>query len=177
MLGRHYVEVAGHDFRRLKAQADQTVAQLSPAQLFEQIDPHSNSIAVLLKHVGGNLKSRWTDFLVSDGEKRDRDRDSEFEAHHANLSSILEGWDSGWECLFSSLETLGEYDLEACVRIRGEEHTIVQAVTRSLSHVAGHVGQIVFLGKHLAGSEWATLSIPRGESRQLNTALGRYTDP
>jgi hypothetical protein len=167
-LGRHYLEETIAEFRKYKKFADKAVAQVSDADFFRQIDPESNSVALLMKHIAGNLRSRWTDFLTSDGEKPDRNRDTEFERYDSDTKeSILARWESGWRTLFDALAPLGDDDLQRTVAIRGEPHTVVQAINRQVTHYASHVGQIVFLAKHLAGDRWKTLSIPRGKSRDF----------
>jgi Protein of unknown function (DUF1572) len=167
-LGQHYLEETIAEFRKYKKFADKAVAQVSDADFFRKLDPESNSVALLMKHIAGNLRSRWTDFLTSDGEKPDRNRDTEFERYDADTKeSILARWESGWRMLFEALAPLGDDDLQRTVVIRGEPHTVVQAINRQVTHYASHVGQIVFLAKHLAGDRWKTLSIPRGKSREF----------
>ena len=158
-------------FRQIKSQVDRAIAQVSDQQVFEQIDPESNSIATILKHVSGNLRSRWTDFLRSDGEKADRNRDAEFIVEgQDSRASLLERWEASWHSVFESLETLTPADLDKSVTIRGEPHSVVQAINRSLTHTASHAGQIVFLAKHLAGANWQTLSVPKGKSAEFTAA-------
>ena len=155
-------------FRYYKKLGEGAMAQLSDEQLFVALDPEMNSIALIMKHMAGNLRSRWTDFLTSDGEKPDRNRDSEFEAPPATRAALLEMWESGWACLFSALEPLSESDAGRTVKIRGEAHSVMQAVNRQLAHYAYHVGQVVFLAKHLQSEQWKSLSVPRGQSGQFN---------
>lgn len=167
-LGRHYLEDVIGEFRKYKKYGDRAVAQVSDADFFRQIDPESNSVALVMKHISGNLRSRWTNFLTTDGEKPDRNRDTEFERSESDTKeSILDRWESGWRTLFDALEPLTDDDLQRTVAIRGEPHTVVQAINRQLTHYASHVGQLVFLAKHLAGDRWKTLSIPRGKSREF----------
>jgi hypothetical protein len=173
MLGDEYLENARAELQKLKEQADGAIAQVPPGRLFEALDPESNGIAIIMKHVAGNMRSRWTDFLVSDGEKADRRRDTEFEAEESDTEeSIRARWEAGWRTLFDALAPLTADDLGRTVLIRGERHSVLEAVQRQLTHYAGHVGQIVFLAKHLAGSRWRTLSIPRGKSEEFNRSAG-----
>ncbi len=171
-LGTHYLENAIAEFRKLKSLADKALAQVTDAELFIALDQEANSIAVIMKHISGNSRSRWTDFLTSDGEKPDRHRDDEFETRgDETRASIMKRWEEGWECLFRALEPLRAEDLLLPVFIRGGRHTVVQAINRQLTHYAGHVGQIVFLAKHLRAGEWKSLSIPRGKSAEFNAAM------
>ena len=170
-LSAHYIENALKEFRGLKALADKSVAQVSDEELFRAIDPESNSIAVIMKHISGNMRSRWTDFLNSDGEKPDRHRDTEFEMDRQDRRAIEERWEEGWRILFDAVEPLKTEDLMRTVTIRREPHTIVEAVNRQLTHYGQHVGQIIFLAKHLKSSEWKTLSVPRGQSDAFNKKM------
>jgi hypothetical protein len=162
-------------FRYYKKLGDGAIAQCPDGKLAETLDAESNSIAVLVKHLAGNMRSRWTDFLVSDGEKADRDRDSEFEVPPRSRAEIVALWEAGWGVLFSALEPLGDADSARTVTIRGERHSAMQAVNRQIAHYAYHVGQIVFLAKHFAGPAWKSLSIPRRQSAAFNAdvAAGR----
>jgi hypothetical protein len=163
-LGRHYLETSIREFEALKRLAERALAQMSDDQLNVALDPEANSVAILVKHIAGNMRSRWTDFLTSDGEKPDRDRDSEF-LGTLTREELMAAWQRGWECLFSALRDLKPEDLLREVPIRGEPHTVVRAIGRQLAHYAEHVGQIVFLAKHLSGARWKTLSVPRGQSQ------------
>lgn len=168
-IGRRYLDDAVGEFRKYKKYADRAVAQVSDDEFFRQIDRESNSIALIMKHISGNQHSRWKDFLTTDGEKPDRDRDTEFERFDSDTKEkLLARWEEGWRLLFEALAPLTGEDLERTVSIRGEAHTVLQAIQRQLTHYASHVGQIVFLAKHLAGDRWKTLSIPRGKSRQFD---------
>ena len=168
-LGRHFLEDAIGEFRKYKAFADRAAAQVDDGDFFRRLDPESNSIALVMKHIAGNQRSRWTDFLTSDGEKPDRHRDTEFEEQEPDTrESVLARWEAGWHALFDALAALTPDDLQRSVTIRGEPHTVVQAINRQLTHYASHIGQIVFLAKHLAGTSWKTLSIPRGRSREYD---------
>ena len=170
-LAEHYLEDAAKVFRTQKKLADGAAAQVSDEEFFRTIDAESNSIALVMKHMAGNMRSRWTDFLTSDGEKPDRRRDSEFVAEGETRAAILERWEAGWQTLFDTLASLKGVDLMRTVPIRGEPHTVVAAVNRQLSHYGQHTGQIVFLAKHLKSSGWKTLSIARGESETFNKKM------
>jgi hypothetical protein len=170
-LSEHYIENALEEFRGMKALADKAVAQVSDEEFFRAIDPESNSIAVIMKHLAGNMRSRWTDFLTSDGEKADRHRDTEFELESEDRRAIEERWEEGWRIVFGAIEPLKTEDLLRKVTIRREPHTIVEAVNRQLTHYGEHVGQIIFLAKHLKSSAWRTLSVPRGMSEALNKKM------
>ena len=178
-LGRHYLEDSIHELHKYKTFADRAAAQVEDEAWFRTIDPESNSIALVMKHMSGNMRSRWTDFLTTDGEKPDRNRDSEFETEDSDTAeSIRQRWEDGWGRVFAALEALGPADLGRTVTIRGEKHTVLQAINRQLTHYASHVGQIVFLAKHLAGDRWETLSIPRGKSREFDvTKAGKPYRP
>jgi hypothetical protein len=155
-------------FRKLKTQAERALAQVRDDELFLQLDEESNSLAVIMKHIAGNMRSRWTDFLNTDGEKPDRHRDGEFEIlENEDRDEIFRQWEAGWQVLFRELEALTAEDLGRTVTVRSEPHTVPQALFRQLSHYAQHVGQIVFLVKHLRSREWQTLSIPRGKSDEV----------
>ena len=150
---------------------DKTMAQLSDEQLFWQYHENSNSVAVLVQHISGNLLSRFTDFLTSDGEKDWRDRDSEFEEHLDTREALLEAWDKGWSCVFAAIDSLVEGDRERVVYIRNEGHTVTEALNRSMAHYAYHMGQIVQTGVMLRGDDWETLSVARGKSTGYNAKL------
>lgn len=160
--------------RRYKGVAEKAIAQIPEAALFEVLDEESNSIAMLLKHLAGNLISRWSDFLRADGDKPDRDRDSEFQTDPSDTKEkLLVRWEAGWDCTFTALEALRPEDLEKTVTIRGEPCTVLEAIHRHLTHTAYHVGQIVLLAKHSARGRWQTLSIPRGKSKEATAAPGQ----
>ncbi len=154
-------------FRQYKRLADRAIEQMTDEQLYTAIDPESNSIAIIMKHIAGNMRSRWTDFLSSDGEKPNRNRDTEFEAAPATRAELLAMWEEGWRLVFAALEPLSDSDLTRKVLIRTEPHSVMQAINRQVAHYAMHIGQIVFLAKHLAGANWKTLSIPRGRSAEF----------
>ena len=159
-------------FRALKNLGDRALAQVRDEDLFATLDPESNSLAILIQHMAGNMRSRWTDFLHSDGEKPDRDRDAEFEvASGTTREVLLDRWEEGWRCLFQALTALHEEDLAMTVLIRAEPHSVIKAVNRQLIHYGYHVGQIVFLAKHFASETWQTLSVPRGGTRRFNEKM------
>jgi hypothetical protein len=165
-LGALFIDDTTATFRRQKELAERAMAQVDDHDFFRTIDSESNSIAVVVKHIGGNLRSRFTDFLLSDGEKPNRDRDGEFETPPGtSRSQIMAAWETGWTALFAALESLRPQDLETTVHIRGEPVSALGALHRALAHVAQHVGQVVMLAKHLRSENWKTLSIPRGQSR------------
>jgi Protein of unknown function (DUF1572) len=150
------------EYGKLKKLGERAVAQLDDQHLFVSLDPESNSIAVLIRHIAGNMRSRWTDFLTSDGEKPDRNRDGEFVLEPAtSRETVMSWWESGWACTFAAITALTPEDLSRVVKIRGEDHTVVEALNRQLTHYAAHIGQIVFLAKHLKSAEWQTLSVPK----------------
>lgn len=164
MIDQHYLDDCLFELRRLKAEADKAMAQVDAQQFFSLIDPDANSIAVIVKHVAGNMRSRWTDFLTTDGEKPNRNRDREFEREEADTRErILAQWEEGWQLVFATISALHPQDLGQTVVIRGEPHTVLQAISRQLCHYASHVGQIVLLAKHFAGPQWQTLSIPKAK--------------
>lgn len=158
-------------FRNYKDLAERALEQISSEEYFQAIDRESNSIAVIVKHIAGNLRSRWTDFLTSDGEKPDRDRDSEFVCDGDSQESLKVSWDTGWKSVLNTLESLNQDDFSRTVMIRGEGFSVSKAINRSLTHTAYHVGQIVFLAKFFCGSDWRSLSIPRGQSKEFNVGL------
>ncbi len=155
-------------FRSNKDLADRAVAQLSDEALHQALDPNTNSVAVIMKHVAGNLLSRWTNFLTTDGEKPWRNRDDEFVDTFQNRSELLEYWQRGWKCLFDALESLTSEDMQQTVTIRGEPHSVFLATHRSLAHCSYHIGQIVIISRILAGDNWKTLTIARGKSQEYN---------
>jgi hypothetical protein len=161
------IEEVTREFTRMKSMADKAIAQVPPEAFFATLDPESNSLAVIMKHLSGNLRSRWTDVLTTDGEKPDRHRDSEFATEAADSrEAILARWETGWRCLFQALASLTPADLDRNIRIKGEPTTLLRATVMGLSHSGQHVGQLVLLAKHLAGERWQTLSVPRAKSPQ-----------
>ena len=163
-----YLEDSLSLFRYYKNLCEQAMAQVSDEQLFTTLDDEMNSIAVIVKHMTGNLRSRWTDFLTSDGEKPTRNRDTEFVDPPQTRESLLQLWKDAWELLFRALEPLTDIDLERTITIRGEAHSVMQAINRQLTHYAYHSGQIVLLAKHLNHANWQSLSIPRNRSSEFN---------
>jgi hypothetical protein len=173
-LARDYLQDAIQRFRRLKTMVDKSLAQVDDDAFFAALTPEGNSIAILLKHIAGNMRSRWRDLLTTDGEKPDRHRDTEFEVEQEDTrDAIVARWEAGWRYLFEALELLGPEDLHRTIYIRERPHSIVQAINRQLSHYAYHVGQIVFLAKHFQSGDWQWLSIPPGQSEQFNAAMRR----
>ena len=168
-LAQHYLDDAIASFRAYKKLAEKALAQLKDEDYFVTLDGESNSVAVIMKHIAGNMFSRWTDFLTTDGEKPNRQRDLEFVIEPATTKDDVRAyWEKGWQCLFNAVEPLQPADFEKTVMIRGEEHTILQAINRQLMHYAQHIGQIVFLAKHLRSADWQSLSIPRNRSAEFN---------
>jgi hypothetical protein len=168
-VATHFLEEARRQFHGYKRLGEGAIAQVKDQELFTTIDPESNSIAIIMKHLSGNMRSRFTDFLTTDGEKPNRDRDQEFEMNSAtSRTDIMRLWDEGWACVFATVDALKPEDVMHVITIRGEPHTVLQAINRQIAHYAQHVGQIVFLAKHLRAQDWKTLSIPRGKSKDLN---------
>ena len=172
-LTTSYTEDSLTLFRYYKKLADAAMAQVSDEQLYAVLDGEMNSIAVIVKHMAGNMKSRWTDFLTSDGEKPDRHRDTEFVEPPASREGLMDLWERGWNCLSQALEPLTDADLARTVTIRGEPHSVMQAINRQVAHYSYHCGQIVFLAKHFRGSDWISLSVPRGWSGAFNEKVLR----
>jgi hypothetical protein len=173
-LATHYLEEIQRQFRGHKRMGEAAMAQLADVDFFVVLDPESNSIAALVKHIAGNARSRFTDFLTSDGEKPDRFRDREFEVSASTTRGEVMGWwEEGWSHVFSALDPLTPEDVQRTVTIRQEPHTVMQALNRAVAHYAQHVGQIVFLAKHLRSAQWQTLSIPRGKSEGYKVAAPR----
>jgi len=172
MSAQAFLAAARAEFARYKKLSDDALAQVPDEAWFVQLDSESNSLAIIVKHLAGGLRSRWTDFLSSDGEKPDRDRDREFVIEPGDTKQTLLGrWEQGWQCLFAALDSLAPGDLDRSVTIRGEPHSLPQAIERGLAHAAYHAGQIVFLARHFAGSRWQSLSVPRGQSRAFTARL------
>lgn len=155
-------------FRYYKALADRAIAQVTDEQLYVLLDEDANSIAIVVKHMAGNMRSRWTDFLTSDGEKPDRNRDSEFVDPPVERRALLELWEQGWERFFTTVNSLNEKDLNRTITIRGEQHSVLQAINRHLAHASYHCGQIVLLAKHFQHANWKWLSVPKGHSSEFN---------
>jgi len=164
----HYLEEARRQLRGHKRMGEAAMAQLPEEDFFFTLDPEANSIAILVKHLAGNMRSRFTDFLTSDGEKPDRFRDTEFEITPSSTrGDVMKWWEEGWATVFAAIDPLKADDVMRTVTIRGEPHTVLQAINRQIAHYAQHIGQIVLLAKHLRSSEWKTLSIPRGKSEDF----------
>ncbi len=164
-----YLESIKKQFEYYKLLGDKTFAQLEDDKLFWQYNEASNSIATIVKHLWGNMLSRWTDFLTTDGEKDWRDRDAEFENDITSKEVLLTKWNEGWNCMFNALNSLQFEDLEKIIYIRNQGHTVAEAINRQLAHYPYHVGQIVFIGKMISDEKWSSLSIPKGNSKQFNT--------
>lgn len=164
----HYLESAKKQFEHQKMLGEKAFDQLSDDQLFWQFNRESNSIATIVKHLWGNMLSRWTDFLTTDGEKEWRQRDAEFENSITDRSELLSKWNEGWSCLFDALNSLTEDDLTKEVFIRNEAHTVVDAINRHLAHYSYHIGQIVYVGKMVCNENWSSLSIPKGKTKEYN---------
>ena len=159
------------EFQKIKKLADKAIEQLTEDQLQTKIDAEANSVAVIMQHMAGNMRSRWVDFLASDGEKPGRMRDREFEDTPQTRAALTATWEHGWQCLFTALTPLTDADLLRTVVIRGEPHSVYKAMSRQVAHYAGHAYQILFLAKHLRGTAWKTLSIPRGQSEEFNRRM------
>ncbi len=170
-LGGMYLEDVLARLRGTKRLADEAAAQVSDEEFFRAPDAESNSIALIMKHMAGNMRSRWTDFLTSDGEKPDRHRDSEFEHEGEDRQGILDAWEAGWRLVFDAIGALRPDDLTREITIRHEPYTVVSAINRQLAHYNQHAGQIIFLAKHLKSSAWRSLSIPRGQSETFNEGM------
>jgi len=176
-LLQDYLADALSSFRAYKKLADKAIEQTKDDELFVTLDEESNSIAVVMKHMAGNMISRWTDFLTTDGEKPDRNRDMEFVIESSTTrSDVLAYWERGWKCVFDAVEPLTAEDFEKTVTIRGQTHTIVQAINRQMTHYAYHVGQVVFLAKHFRSTDWQSLSVPRNKSAQFNQFMKESGD-
>src|ERR1041385_7206509 len=172
-IAQNYLDDARKAMRAYKKLAEKALDQMKDDEYFVTLDEESNSVAVVMKHMAGNMISRWTDFLTTDGEKPDRKRDYEFVILPETTKDDMRAfWERGWQCVFDALDPLQIEDLEKTVYIRGEPHTVVQALNRQLMHYAYHIGQIVFLAKHFRSAEWNSLSIPRHRSAQFNAYLG-----
>ena len=165
------LSTANDELQKIKKLADKSIEQLTDAQLHVAIDPEANSIAVLMRHMAGNMRSRWVEFMTSDGEKPDRMRDREFEDAGQSRAELIAEWEHGWQCLFAALTPLSDGDLQRSVIIRGESMSVYKAISRQVAHYAGHAYQILLLAKHLQGDNWKTLSIPRGQSEEFNRRM------
>ncbi len=176
-LAKHFLADALKVFRSQKRLGERAMEQLADDDVFRVIDAEANSVAVIVRHMAGNMRSRWTDFLTTDGEKPDRARDSEFILDASvTRADVMRWWDDGWRLVFDAIEPLQPDDLMRTVSIRGEPHTVLEAVNRQIAHYAQHVGQIIFLAKHLRSSEWQTLSIARAKSDAFNESMPRRAE-
>jgi hypothetical protein len=177
-VASYYLDEAHRQMRGHKRLAEGAMAQLKDHELFLTLDTESNSIALLVKHMAGNMRSRFTDFLNTDGEKPDRNRDQEFELSPTTTrADLTKWWEEGWARVFAAIESLKPEDVMRKVTIRGEPHTVLQAINRQIAHYAYHTGQIVFVAKHIRSSKWKSLSIPRGKSEDYKTAPPRLYKP
>lgn len=163
-----YLESIIKQFQYYKLLGDKAFAQLNHEELHKEFAEDSNSISIIVKHISGNMLSRWTNFITEDGEKTWRHRDAEFEDTYTTKDELLNAWNKGWECLFDAITQLKDDQLEQLIYIRNQGHTVTEAINRQLSHYAYHIGQIVFLGKLIKGKEWQSLSIPKGKSLDYN---------
>lgn len=182
-MNENYLQSVDKQFRYYKLLGEKTFAQLSDDELLWQYNPESNSIIIIVKHLWGNMRSRWTDFLTTDGEKDFRNRESEFDADIRSREELLEKWNEGWLTLFEALDSINETNFNQLVYIRNQGHTITEAINRQLAHYSYHIGQIVFIGRMIKGADWKSLSIPKGESNKYNAikfekpkAKGHFTD-
>lgn len=177
-IATHYLEEARRQFRGHKRMGEAAMAQLKDEEFFVTLDPESNSVAILVKHLAGNMRSRFSDFLTSDGEKPDRFRDREFEITPSTTrADVMKWWEDGWAVVLNTIESLKAEDVMRTVTIRGEAHSVLQAVNRQIAHYAQHTGQVVFLAKHLRSSDWKTLSIPRGKSEEFKKIVPKSPKP
>jgi len=170
-LTTSYLQDSIELFHYYKKLGERAMAQCPDEALVKMLDSESNSIATIVEHMAGNMRSRWTDFLTTDGEKADRKRDTEFEDAPKTLVEILETWERGWKCVFDALAPLQDADITRTVTIRTEPHSVMQAINRQIAHYTYHVGQIVYLARHFAGQNWQTLSVPKKRSAEFNTAV------
>jgi hypothetical protein len=177
-LAAHYLDEAHRQMRGHKRLAEGAMAQLKDDELFITLDSESNSVAVIVKHMAGNMRSRFTDFLTADGEKPDRSRDQEFEINPTTTrADLTKWWEDGWAFVFAAIEALKPEDVMRALTIRSEPHTVLQAINRQVTHYAYHTGQIVFLAKHIRSGKWKTLSIPRGKSEDYKTGAPKPYKP
>jgi Protein of unknown function (DUF1572) len=167
-MANDYLESIKKQFASYKMPGEKTFAQVPDDKLFWQYNQDSNSIAIIVKHLWGNMLSRWTNFLSSDGEKEWRNRDAEFDNDMETRQEVLDKWNSGWDCLFNALNSLTPHDLQKEIYIRNRGHTVTEARNRQLAHYAYHTGQIVFIGKMICSDTWASLSVPKGKSKEFN---------
>ncbi len=166
-----YLEDSIHLLRYYKKLAERAISQATGSQMYQLLDEDANSIAIVMQHMAGNMKSRWTNFLSEDGEKPWRNRDSEFEQPPATRVALMQLWDEGWDCMFQALESLTDADLDRSVPIRGEAHSVMQAINRQVAHYSYHCGQIVLLAKHFQHTQWTSLTVPKGKSAEFNARV------
>ncbi len=176
-VGAHYLDTVRKILRSQKRLADRAIEQLSDTQLHDAPGTESNAVAVIMQHIAGNMRSRWTDFLTTDGEKSWREREAEFEDQRADRETLMEMWETGWRCLFEAVDPLTPEQLLQNVTIRGEAHTVVEALERQVAHYSYHVGQIVYVARLLSPTNWTSLSIPKGASADFNRTLGYEAEP
>jgi hypothetical protein len=173
-----YLEEAQRNLRGHKRLAEGAMAQVTDEEFFRQLDPEANSIAIIVKHMAGNMRSRFTDFLTTDGEKADRNRDQEFLLDAGTTrAEVMRWWEAGWACVFCAIQPLQPEDLARTVTIRSDPHSVLMAIHRQVAHYAYHTGQIVLLAKHMRGAEWKSLSIPRGKSEEFNARVAQGERP
>jgi hypothetical protein len=172
MSDRQIIKACEAEFRKAKAMADRSIAQVSDADLHARINPQQNGIAAIVQHLAGNMQSRWTDFLTSDGEKPGRDRESEFADRNLSRAELLDRWERGWACAFDAMAGLTDANLTRTITIRNEPHTVHQAILRQMTHATWHVSQIALIAKHFVGEQWQYLTIPPGGSAEFNRARG-----
>lgn len=165
-IGNEYLKIVIERFKSVKSLGDKTINQLSNEEIYWTYNDESNSIAIIVKHLSGNMVSRWTDFLTTDGEKEYRNRDKEFLDDISSKSELTIVWEKGWQTLFEALTGLSEHDLLKKIYIRGEGHLVLEAIERQMAHYSYHVGQIVYIGKQLKNNKWESLSIPKGKSEE-----------
>lgn len=170
-----YLESVKKQFEYYKMLGDKTLVQVPDEKLFWKFNENSNSIATIIRHLHGNMMSRWTNFLTADGEKEWRNRDLEFEDHNSSRTELEKKWNEGWECLFHALNSLAEADLQKEIYIRNQAHSVVEAINRQLAHYPYHVGQIIYIGKMICDGSWNSLSIPKGSSGQYNQ--NKFSEP
>ncbi|MGB5238358.1 MAG: DUF1572 family protein [Flavobacteriaceae bacterium] len=168
---KHYLQNIIREFQRYKSLGDRCFEQLNEPDIHWRLSDENNSIAIIVKHMVGNMLSRWTNFLTDDGEKPWRQRDNEFEAPYSAIAEMIKAWESGWECVFNALNTIDDTNFGEKVLIRDEKHTIPEALNRQLAHYAYHTGQIVWISKNVKGTEWKSLTIPKGKSEDYNRSM------
>ncbi|WP_273567559.1 DUF1572 family protein [Maribacter halichondriae] len=164
----NFLESVRFELMKYKSYGEKTFAQLSEEDIHRKLSEADNSIAIIVKHMVGNMLSRFTNFLTEDGEKPWRHRDVEFEDPYENMDTMMAAWQMGWDCLFVAMDSINKNNFDTHIKIRNEDHTVIEALTRQLAHYASHIGQIMLMGKMIKGSEWKSLSIPKGASEAFN---------